>query len=285
MVLYLEALICPGSDAIIPHMKKQQLPLMVASDIGGTLIGKDNRIGPQTRQVFDRLLDKSIPVVLITGYNYHTTLRITHCLDERVVRMPQNGTICIENGKAIWEERIDPDMVARIATFLESRRLPVVVYQGREGQYRNLVIPLGENILRGDFTPIVTLPDFSTITGISTRLDERLVPEIRAKILELLDGKYTLIYVREKDISWLEVTPLHVRKDLALKRFCQSKKIPLERVVYFGDNFNDLEALEAVGEPVVVDNGVEELKSRFPLRTDHVDREGVAKYLVRRFDL
>jgi HAD superfamily hydrolase (TIGR01484 family) len=269
----------------MPGMNFKSPPLLVASDIGGTLIGKDNRIGAYTVSVFEKLLDQGVPVVLITGYNYHTTLRITHNLDERVVRMPQNGTLCIENGKPIWEEKIDREMVIRIAAFLEARRLPVVVYQGRSGQYRNLVIPLGEQAISGDFTPILTLPDFSSITGISTRLDERLVPEIRSKLTELIDGRYTLIYVREKEASWLEVTPPTVRKDLALKRFCSQKNIPLDRVLFFGDNFNDLEALEAVGEPVVVENAVEELKARFSLRADFVDREGVAHYLARRFFL
>ncbi len=264
-------------------MDLTQHPLLVASDIGGTLIGKDNHIGPYTRSVFTRLLNMNIPLVLITGYNYHTTLRITHCLDDRVVRMPQNGTICIENGKAIWEERIDNDMAIRIAAYLEQRRLPVVVYQGREGLYRNLVVPLGEQVFTGDFTPITSLPDFSTITGISTRLDESLVVETRAGLLQLIEGRYTLIYVREREISWLEVTPMHVRKDLALKRYCLKKNIPLDRVIYFGDNFNDQEVLEAVGEPVVMENGVEELKAVFPLRADDVDREGVARYLSKRF--
>jgi len=264
-------------------MNVKYSPLLVASDIGGTLIGKDNRIGSYTLSVFESLLNMNIPLVLITGYNYHTTLRITHHLDDRVVRMPQNGTICIENGKAIWEERIEHEMVVKISAYLEEKRLPVVVYQGREGQYRNLVIPLGEQAISGDFTPIVSLPDFSTITGISTRLDERLVPEIRAGLTDLIEGRYTLIYVRERDISWLEVTPKNVRKDLALKRYCHMKNIPLERVVYFGDNFNDLEALESVGEPVVMENGVEELKARFTLRAEPVDREGVAKYLSSRF--
>ncbi len=278
-------LICPPPEGIILPMNSKQLPLLVASDIGGTLIGKDNRIGPYTLSVFDELLDLNVPLVLITGYNYHTTLRITHSLDERVVRMPQNGTICIENGKAIWEERIDQEMVFRVASFLESRRLPVVVYQGRKGQYRNLVIPLGEQVFTGEFTPIVSLPDFSTITGISTKLNDSLVDEVRTELLRLLDGRYTLIYVREKDVSWLEVTPRHVRKDLALKRFCRMKNIPLERVVYFGDNFNDLEVLSEVGEPVVVENGVQELKERFPIRAEAVSQEGVARYLAARFKL
>lgn len=266
-------------------MLSPQLPLLVASDIGGTLIGKDNRIGPYTLSVFSELLDLQIPLVLITGYNYHTTLRITRNLDDRVVRMPQNGTICIENGKAIWEERIDRDMVFHIASFLESRRLPVVVYQGRKGQYRNLVIPLGEQVFSGDFTPIFSLPDFSAITGISTKLDDRLVPETRQELQKLLDGRYTLIYVREKEASWLEVTPRQVRKDLALMRYCRMKEIPMERVLYFGDNFNDLEALEVVGEAVVVENGLPELKERFPLRADAVEQEGVARYLAARFRL
>lgn len=266
-------------------MNSELLPLLVASDIGGTLIGKDNRIGAFTVSVFSQLLEKGVPLVLITGYNYHTTLRITHSLDERVVRMPQNGTICIENGRPIWEEKVDREMVIRIAAFLESRRLPVVVYQGRSGQYRNLVIPLGEQAITGDFTPIVSLPDFSSITGISTRLEERLVPEIRPRLMELIDGRYTLIYVREKDMSWLEITPPTVRKDLALKRYCQMKGIPMDRVLYFGDNFNDLEALEQVGEPVVVENAVDELKVRFANHAEGVEKEGVAAYLARRFSL
>jgi hydroxymethylpyrimidine pyrophosphatase-like HAD family hydrolase len=48
-----------------------------------------------------------------------------------------------------------------------------------------------------------------------------------------------------------------------------------------GDNFNDVEMLEFAGQPVLMDNAVDSLKSRGWHVTGHQDEAGVAQAIER----
>ena len=61
--------------------------------------------------------------------------------------------------------------------------------------------------------------------------------------------------------------------------------ISISETIYFGDNFNDLDVLDSVGYPIVVENSVKELKEKFTIVIDSVFNEGVAKYLNKLFNL
>jgi hydroxymethylpyrimidine pyrophosphatase-like HAD family hydrolase len=112
-----------------------------------------------------------------------------------------------------------------------------------------------------------------------------MTQEVRQNIENIVGNDFTVIYVRESNGSWLEVVNNHVRKDLALKRLCNQFQIPLTDTIYFGDNFNDREVLRLVGQPVLVENAMEELKKEFSRVIGSVYEEGVALYLNDLFDL
>jgi hydroxymethylpyrimidine pyrophosphatase-like HAD family hydrolase len=76
-----------------------------------------------------------------------------------------------------------------------------------------------------------------------------------------------------------------MRKDLAMKRLCAELSVSLADVMYFGDNFNDLEVLRSVGYPVLVDNAAPELKEEFETVVPAVTEQGVAKYLNNLYHL
>ena len=62
--------------------------------------------------------------------------------------------------------------------------------------------------------------------------------------------------------SWLDFTLAD--KGLGIRVLCRSLGVELEEVMAFGDNYNDLPMLEAVGRPYIMDNAAAELRSRFP---------------------
>lgn len=261
------------------------LPKLVASDIGGTLIRGGDIVPDFTANVLNRLTAKEIPVVLITGYNHNTTLHFTRNLDENIIRMPQNGTMCLRGKTKIWEHNISEPEAREIYDYLAARSLPIIIYKGDDGQFKNFFQGPPEFKLSDAFERIERLTDFSSITGVSTLVPNDIAGEVREKLKEMTADKFQLIYVREETTSWLEVLQSEVRKDLALKRLCRQLEIPPADVIYFGDNFNDREALRLVGHPVVVDNAVWELKNEIGTTALSVYEEGVALYLNELYDL
>jgi len=262
-----------------------RVPKLVASDIGGTLLRGSGSIPSFTSGVLNRLVEQ-VPVALITGYNYRTTLSYTANLDKKVMLMPQNGSLCIKEGELVWEFRIPEESAKELYEYLEINDLPVVVYKGKNEDFGNFYAYYQEvQALSYAFRRVMQLDSYENITGISTLLPDNMAMEVKENIQRIVGDSFKVIYVRESNHSWLEVVHKDVRKDLALKRLCSQLNIPLTEVAYFGDNFNDREVLRMVGQPVLVENAQPELKQEFPTHIKPVDEEGVAHYLNEIFQL
>jgi Cof subfamily protein (haloacid dehalogenase superfamily) len=261
------------------------LPKLVASDIGGTLSRDIHTIPLFTASVLNRLTEINIPVVLITGYNYNTTMNFVSTLNPKVLLMPQNGSLCVKEKKLIWEYRIPKPEAKTLYDYLDKNNLPIIIYKGKHEDFKNYYVSQRELPLSYAFQKINQLKNFENITGISTLLPDETAKTIKGKIEGIVGDTFKVIYSREAKGSWLEVVHTEVRKDLALKRLCEEMAIPLSEVVYFGDNFNDLEVLRIVGYPVVVENALPELKMEIRTIVKSVTDEGVALYLNDLYDL
>lgn len=259
---------------------EKKLPGLVASDIGGTLSRGVNPIPRFTVNVLNRLIKKNIPMALITGYNYNTVVKITRDLDERILLLPQNGALCVKENKLVWEYRIPEPETRELLDYLDENGLPIIIYKGKNEDFKNFYISR-EHMprLTYGFERLFRLNGIDNITGISTFLPDEMAKNVRTEIQEIVGERFKVIYSPGTDGSWLEVSHDQVRKDLALERLCHMLSIPLEEVVYFGDNYNDLEALRIVGFPVLVENAAPELKNEFETIIPSVVEQGVGHYI------
>ena len=88
--------------------------------------------------------------------------------------------------------------------------------------------------------------------------------------------------VKSSDIL-LEIMAKGISKAEAVKRFCAHLGISPDETIAFGDNFNDVEMLEAVGRSYVMGNAPEEILDRFPYHTADNDHDGIADVLEQIF--
>lgn len=89
-----------------------------------------------------------------------------------------------------------------------------------------------------------------------------------------------LSIVKSSDIL-LEIMPNGITKRTAVKYLCDLWKVPLESAVAFGDNYNDVEILETVGNPFLMGNAPDELKKQFTNITDTNDENGIYHGLMK----
>lgn len=64
---------------------------------------------------------------------------------------------------------------------------------------------------------------------------------------------------------WIDVTNPGVTKGKAVERLSRLLDIPSGAMMAFGDTYNDIEMLEAVGYGFLMENGSPELRSRVPV--------------------
>ena len=74
----------------------------------------------------------------------------------------------------------------------------------------------------------------------------------------------------------IEVTRRGVNKGQAVRRLCEALGVASEDAAAFGDNFNDVQMLEAVGTPYLMGNAPETLKERFRNHAPDNDHDGIA---------
>lgn len=261
------------------------LPKIIASDIDGTLTHSGHVIPEFTCNVLNHLASSGIPIALITGFNYLTTRKYIQNIDPNITVIVQNGTLCERNGEIVWEMGIAADDVAPIYRFLEEKQAPIIVYKGKNGDFKVLYKGRGEEKKRAYFNQVEEISSFEGITGISTLVPNELVPGLKSGLSSIIGDNYQLIYSEGKEESWLEVTPPAARKDMALDRLCRQLGLTPREAIYFGDNFNDLETLKMVGHPVVMENAVPSLRDQFDTRASVVYSQGAARYLVNLFQL
>jgi Cof subfamily protein (haloacid dehalogenase superfamily) len=87
-----------------------------------------------------------------------------------------------------------------------------------------------------------------------------------------------------RDFSLVDVTSVEASKGRALAWRAEQLGLRRDEVMAVGDNFNDVEMLEFAGQPVVMGNAVEGLRSRGWHVTGHQDEAGLAQ-AIRRFVL
>ena len=260
-------------------------PLLVASDIGGTLTNQKNILPDFCIRTLNKLMAMNIPVVLATGYNYRTACQYIKELDERIGILALNGTIAAEAGKVIWEYQIPEPQARELYFFLKDFGHPIFMYQGQVENFRNYLCKRGGHYSSDAFIEIDEMTDFQNTIGLSTRVPNAEVDGIGARIKMVIQAQFQYIVSRGKAYSWLEITPIQAKKDLALQRYCRQHSLALSQVIYFGDNFNDLEVLKTVGYPVIMENAVDELKKMFMVQVKPVELNGVAHYLNDLYDL
>jgi hydroxymethylpyrimidine pyrophosphatase-like HAD family hydrolase len=88
----------------------------------------------------------------------------------------------------------------------------------------------------------------------------------------------------DKDFSMIDVIHPAITKGSTLSEWAALRGIPGGDILAIGDNHNDLEMLSFAGIPVVMGNGVPELKARGWHVTLSNDEDGVAA-AIRQFAL
>lgn len=118
---------------------------------------------------------------------------------------------------------------------------------------------------------------FSIKTGLYTKEDAD-------KILNPWSNKIDWFFMSgSSGMNWdmILIVPIRVNKKNALERLSMYYMIPQERIIYFGDNSNDIEALKYAGHGVAMISGIENAKKNSNAITDFDSSQGgVGRYIL-----
>jgi len=259
---------------------------LICSDIDGTLLNKDRELSKKTISEIKRIAPT--PFILISSRMPQAMTHLQKELD--ILHLPiiaYNGGLILYKGNIVSSTEIPHKSTQAIYTFCKKTSLHISLYHhnkwyvpsmdkwaNRESNntkvkplIKNMEATLNDwlNIKKGAHK-IMIMGDASEIDALVNFIEKSLADNIVA--------------YRSKD-EYLEIAHRSISKKTAITTLLSKMypQVDMDNVLVFGDNYNDIDMLQAVGSGVAVANAIKEVLAVADYVTTANIEDGVADYL------
>jgi len=266
---------------------------LIALDIDGTLLDSRWQVSEVNRRTIAEAARRGIEVALVTGRRYDFAMPVARQLDAPLTMIVNNGALI----------RSTNDGLTHLRHLLPRRTAEQVLHltkPWREGAAVIFDRPAENQLMLETLDPDDSLryAYYSRnlkFIGLANPLESCLTED---PIQVMLSGKVTAMRAAEqalrdapfaqdyalavtcyesKDFAMIDVLNPICSKGHSLAEWASLRGFAREEVMAIGDNHNDLEMLTFAGIPVVMGNGVPELKKFGWHETSSNDENGVAR--------
>jgi Cof subfamily protein (haloacid dehalogenase superfamily) len=264
---------------------------LIALDIDGTLLDSRWQISEANRAAIAEAARRGIEVALVTGRRYDFALPVAQKIDSPLTMIVNNGALIrSKEGRTHVRHLLPRDIARNVLQITQPWRDGAAVvfdrpsteqvmieslnpddslraaYYSRNKEFIGLANPL-ESCLTEDPIQVMFSGNIAPLREAEAAL--RAAPFAREFALAVT------IYAK-KDFAMIDVINPSCSKGSSLSEWVALRGIDREDVLAIGDNHNDLEMLTFAGIPVVMANGVAELKTFGWHETASNDHDGVA---------
>lgn len=287
---------------------------LLALDIDGTLLDSSGQLPDANRLAIARAIERGVEVALATGRRFDFARHVFEQLPSPLTLILSNGAVVKRRDGETLMKRLLPREVARevLAAVPQHRHEAAVtfdrpgaaqiVYQSIDWDhprhsrffaanrpYLAEVDPL-EDCLTEDPVQVMFTGTCADMRDLFTRLRASASIDTagnggscgtvkRAAIVESPDHRYSVALTEYefRDFSLVDILQAGCSKGTALADWARERGYTRDEVMAVGDNLNDLEMLEFAGCPVVMGNGIPDLRDRGWSLTATNDEAGVAR--------
>ena len=257
---------------------------IVFSDVDGTLLNSRQEITPLTERAIKALKEKGIPFVITSARSPSGIYPILNEYGFNCPIISYSGALILdENRKVLYHRGMKKAEAKRLLGYMEDRRMdlswcvysldewivkdksdPRIIYEENEVKAQ-AVHGTVDSAANDEINKILCICAPGKIGEIENELKENFPQYSIAKSSDIL----------------LEIMESGITKETAVRTLCSLWDIPLSNAAAFGDNYNDVEMLEAVGSGILMGNAPEELKKRIPTQTKDNEHDGIYAALVK----
>jgi Cof subfamily protein (haloacid dehalogenase superfamily) len=268
----------------------------IALDIDGTLLNSRYEVSAANRAAIALATQRGIEVALVTGRRYDFAMPVARQIDSPLTMIVNNGALLrTKAGETLQRHLLPRDTARRVLMATEPWREATAVVFDRPTANQVMLQSIDwDDPTRGGYytrnreflaeaAPLESCLDEDPIQVMFTG-GVAVMREAESTLRRVQFAKEFALAVtvyEEKDFSMIDVIHPAVSKGAALAEWTGSRGVAREEIMAIGDNHNDLEMLSFVGVPVVMENGVPELKEHGWHVTRSNDRDGVAAAIER----
>lgn len=260
------------------------------TDIDGTLLNKERVPSESLKKEVARITDQNIPFVLISSRMPSAMYHIQE--DLKIKNTPiicYNGGLVLVDDKCVHSTEIPVETVETIAQINSEKKFHISLYNQDDWYVEEMDFWANREENNTKVTPTVkpieeVIEDWSKTKkgahkimcmGPKEELDILFdtLTKTHANKLHLYRSKDTYIEIANKEISKLT----------GIKTLLNNKypELGLDNCIAFGDNYNDIEMLEAVKMGVAVKNAKDEVLKIADDISDTNHNDGVAKAIEK----
>ena len=264
---------------------------LYVTDLDGTLLRSDTTLSEYTTQTLNRLISEGVMFTYATARSFVSASPLVKDLDLCCPAVIFNGVFVVDpkDGRHIIENVYSKECQILARDFFIRESIAPLVYANIDGRER-------VSYLESRFDDVANYVN-------SRKNDKRLRPVndygelfegdifyftvIDPKDTELLDGVFTPEngFARNvqrdtyDDMIWYEIYDKSASKANAVLQV--KELVNADKLVCFGDNFNDISMIKAADTGVSVENACEELKALSDIVIGSNNDDGVARFIDR----
>ena len=247
---------------------------LVVSDIDGTLLlDGANAVSPAVLEQIARLREKGIRFCPASGRQYSSLRKLFAPVADQLYYLCENGAVLYgpgNPGPILHRTEMDRALSLELCREILAHPRCEVLISGANTSYlcpkEGDMVALIRDFV-GNNVALLPRPEdmpepFLKVSAYCRDGAKGVEPELAPR----WSGPFHAAVAGE---NWLDFTLAD--KGSGLRQLCAVLGVPLEQVMAFGDNYNDLPMLELAGRPYLMDSAAQELRSRFPLRCRRVE--------------
>lgn len=278
---------------------------LVASDLDGTIIDRNNNISEKNYEAIKLLHKKNIPFTICTGKSYAVSKKICEKFNADF-GIFGNGTqiVDLHTGKELYKKVLSRDDLIFICTFAKRHNYHIHLYTENDiitekleyMDLRNYKLKEQNSnnslnfIIENDIFKIIKKQDLNVFSLVISSMNHDLQkfknllsinPNIMCTFINKR-GKYKDIII-DKNYEYLNISPNNINKNEALTFIRNYLKIDKENTMAVGDNINDYEMIKHSGVGVAVSDAYDDLKSVAKYVTKSSVSEGAFAEAVQKY--
>lgn len=256
---------------------------LVASDLDGTIIGRDNSIFENNLKAINDINNKNIDFVICTGKTYPIIKGMCSKFNASYgIFGNGNQIINLKTGEEIYKKLLTNSEINSCIDIARTNNLHIHIYTDTEivSEKKLEYMDLRNYKLQQDkyfetslgITVVEDIKQYLAFNKVSVcKLiisSEKDLSDIKNEIVQKEDVSITTITKRgkykdeviDKEYEYLDITPKNINKHTALKILGNHLNIDNTEIMAIGDNLNDLDMIKNSGLGIAVANAYDELK-------------------------
>ncbi len=247
---------------------------IIATDLDGTLLQNGAQtVSERAIEQIIALSKKGILFVAASGRQYPNLFRLFGKASANMGFICENGALVMYKDKVISKSKMDHALALELMEDIYNREGCEVLISGQATSYLK---PKTESYLYRMTSivknNVILVDDFASIP-------EDIIKISAYEATGIVEGSASYFTEKWQDRAkctvsgkgWIDFVNPNVNKGTAMKSLATYLNIPHDETMAFGDNYNDLEMLDFVKYGYVMDNAVEDIKSRYEYHTNLVE--------------